>query len=159
MQAVIGAFELGDHRPPGEGARRLDREDHGFRTGIGKAQLLDARHALAQELGKIDFERRGQPDIDKLRRLPGKRLDHRREAMAMDGGGEIADHVEIAIAFDIDDISPLARGGIERIRRKQDTMAGIAARHDVPRTVHQSGGAGIAVGKSGHFTPSIFCVS
>jgi hypothetical protein len=138
--AVIGALELGDRRPPGDGACRLHGEHHGLGPGVDEAELLEARCPAADFLGQRRFAGHRQAErraaIDRV----VQRCHHRRESVAMDQREEIVGAVEDPPAVEIGDPGAVAAHRIRWMRGEVGRRAHAAARRQRLRSLELGAG-------------------
>ena len=104
--AVVGALELGDGWPAGDGARGLDGEHHSLGAGVHETALFQSRCASSYLLGQVRFA--GQRQSESRSPIDGgmQRIHHWREGVAMDQREEVVGAVENAPSVDVGDPRP-----------------------------------------------------
>ncbi len=95
---MIGAFDLDDLGPLGEGARGLDRHHHALGAGIGEADLLDRGQAFDQQFRQLDLAQRRRAEGGAERNLIDRRGGDVGMSVAVDQRSEVVDAVVVDIA-------------------------------------------------------------
>ena len=145
VDAVVGALELGHHRPAGEGAGCPHGSQDRLGAGAAEAQPLQGRHPLGEQLGQLHLQRRGR-EVGGA--APGSLADggdHRRMGVAEDQGAGVVDEVQTAVAVDVDQVHALGVVDVERERIDEHPGPGVAARQHRLRTAKQLVRTGVAV--------------
>ena len=102
---MIGAFDLGDFRAAGKGARRLDREHHGFGAGIDEPNAIEVWNPATKQFGQCNLDFGGICKAAPALQLSGHGLDHRRKCVTVNERGEIAIEIEKSPAIEIDKVT------------------------------------------------------
>ena len=134
--AVVGAGELDERLAAGGRAGEPDRAHRRLGARGRHAQHVDARHALADELGELDLAGRRRAVARAERGGRGDGLDHRRVGVAEDQRAPGADVVDVDVAVDVEDLRALGaldedRVAADRAHRAHGRVH--AARQDAER--------------------------
>ena len=108
VDAVVGAFELGDVRAAGEGAGDAVRVEHSLRAGGAEADVVHRGYAVGEQLRQLDLVARGPEERRALARALPDRVRHRREAVAERQAGGLVHKVEPLVAVNVEGVRALA---------------------------------------------------
>jgi hypothetical protein len=134
---VVGAFELGDFVPAGEGAGRFHGEHDRFTAGIAEAHLLDVGNARNQQLGQFDVLGGGHGEGGAESDLSLDCGRHLRIGMAEDERRVVIKEVDALVALDVGHTAAAATGGINRIRGERDGVPRVSTGHDAGGAVRE----------------------
>ncbi|MDH3614379.1 MAG: hypothetical protein OES10_14000 [Gammaproteobacteria bacterium] len=101
---------------------------YGFGSGVGKTNLIDARHSLGEEFRELEFGFRWRAD---RHQLSGLRDDCRCDCLisvTVDQRRPVVHEVDALHAVDIHDTAAVTRRLVDRIRCKMDAMSRISTR-------------------------------
>ncbi len=150
VAAVVGALDLGDRRPAGIGARRLDRAQHRLAAAVGEADGLEGGRAGADMLRQLHLDPGRQAEADPAHGTFRDRGHHLRVGVPVDRGKEVVGEIDDYVAVHVDDARSFPMRGIGGMRIIEDRRAGAAARHHPQRALEQRLRAGGGVARRRH---------
>ena len=141
VDAVVGALGLGDLRPPGKCAGRLQRDHDRLRARVHEAHLLERAVAAAQVLGIAHLDLGSHHERGAAGHLLRHRLDDLGAGVAVDEGRHVVGEVDARDALEVGHAAALAALDVGRATRPQDRVAADAAGKDFEGPLVEGGAA------------------
>ena len=144
VDAVVGAFELGDHGPPGKGAGGAQGAQHRFGAGAAEPQPLQRGDALGEQLRQLHLQGTGREVGGAAPGLLGDGRHYRGVGVAQDQGAGVVDEVQAAVAVHVDQLHPRGVVDVERKRIHEHAGSGVAPGQHRLRAPEQCAGRRVA---------------